>query len=1116
MLIVTILYHAKSRLMEIADISSDEKGKTVATTGDNLGTRLQFTFDDPEDTLEGYGARVDFDVLLMNQEGMTYKPFIMLNSEGYVDIPDGILSQVKCGKLPIQLVFGKAVGETDYRFNSLNQIELAVNRAINSTNVPPEDVPGVEDAVVQVDYDSEDATFTFTRLDGSLITITLSDLHDDHFEVQTQADLITLDEAETGDTATALDTGVWYKLYGAYDVLDNWYPMPGGATMNGQPVTFPTFYAPIDSGTDGQYLESKGENSSPVWKDKVTAINGSMQGSNVPTATAVKTYTDAEVGSERTRAEGVEQGLQSSKVDKTTKVNGHALSSDVTVSKADVGLGNADNTSDLNKPVSTATQNALNQKVNKSDVTVPATIPTLAWGQTSSLGSVDGKSFQVTMPANPDTDVKVRQSLQTGNYNLPLLLAHDTNTTTTVDITDIVYRNNSIYANPSTASIYAQTFFANNKEVAVDENVVHKTGNETIAGVKTHQDGLALQNTAYTLGVTPTAYLTKSFQIKDFANTVFAGMDFVNNTNDVNAVEFNIRTKGSSGWLSTRFSMKRSSTEAYMTIPTRTYNASNTSDVVTIGSLQSSTDVVHTIGSETIAGTKVFTGGLLIGDPNITTASWGPELYGATPFIDFHHNSSGADYTSRIINSNDGDLSLIIRDDAGVNTRGMTLHASGYITGYGRGYASADSTDILIKAHVPDIISANVSNQQISLTSSRGVAVDSFTLNQMSGKNIVLPASSTQYQNQSVTFSAQSPADFSDYPYMASLSVTGLTADMYATVTFSDAQASSGQYAPFCQTVAGAVRLYAKSNVGTQTIPTISIGMDDSSAQQSMSNFVTLAGAQTIGGAKTFTSAIVSETIKSVPKLTAKITNVDVTDGTASFMNGLQFNDKNGVALCSYDLRTYTDGRVSPYVNTRRAGGGIKTSYFPDGRAYVASDTDVIATIGTLQASTDLLHTAGNETKTGNLILTGVTGIMGMYNNKASENIESTSTWRRLYYNAVTPANQMLLLVVTPQKPAISPNEYGILMIGGTANNPPICKWIVKGVGIILNNFVMVYSETTGFELWIKNENGNRGICVTRLTETNWGSITNNWSVDNTTTDPSFDYTTYPYYKVSE
>lgn len=43
----------------------------------------------------------------------------------------------------------------------------------------------------------------------------------------------------------------------------------------------------------------------------------------------------------------------------TRTVNGHALTSDVTVSKSDVGLSNADNTSDINKPISTATQTQL-------------------------------------------------------------------------------------------------------------------------------------------------------------------------------------------------------------------------------------------------------------------------------------------------------------------------------------------------------------------------------------------------------------------------------------------------------------------------------------------------------------------------------------------------------------------------------------------------------------------------------------------------------------------------------------------------------------------------------------------------------------------------------------
>ncbi|MBQ9760142.1 MAG: hypothetical protein IJW16_02205 [Clostridia bacterium] len=47
------------------------------------------------------------------------------------------------------------------------------------------------------------------------------------------------------------------------------------------------------------------------------------------------------------------------KVNRTTTVNGHALTGNVTVSKSDVGLGNVNNTSDMDKPVSTAQQAAL-------------------------------------------------------------------------------------------------------------------------------------------------------------------------------------------------------------------------------------------------------------------------------------------------------------------------------------------------------------------------------------------------------------------------------------------------------------------------------------------------------------------------------------------------------------------------------------------------------------------------------------------------------------------------------------------------------------------------------------------------------------------------------------
>ena len=57
--------------------------------------------------------------------------------------------------------------------------------------------------------------------------------------------------------------------------------------------------------------------------------------------------------------------LVSGLVPDTRTVNGKALSTNITLTKSDIGLGNVDNTSDANKPVSSATQTALNLKQDK-------------------------------------------------------------------------------------------------------------------------------------------------------------------------------------------------------------------------------------------------------------------------------------------------------------------------------------------------------------------------------------------------------------------------------------------------------------------------------------------------------------------------------------------------------------------------------------------------------------------------------------------------------------------------------------------------------------------------------------------------------------------------------
>ena len=300
MLTVNITYHANTRLMEITSLSTGGEDNAVATTGDDLETRLQFTFDDPDYIIEDYGARVEFAVILIDETtGKTYNPFIILDEDNGVVIPNSILSNVKCSVLPIQLAFGRQIDDEKTEFYSLNTLNLAINRAIDAVaEAPVERFPYLLDAISQVSYDDATSTFTFTQMDGTHIVINLSDLSEEHWEVQHYADLDTLSEAESGDTATVLDTGVWYKLYIQHG-MRNWYPMSGNTTINGTQTGTPVFYAPYLSGTSGQYLESRGENNSPEWVTKVTEITENSN--TLPTTTAVKTYVDTNVTADKVR-----------------------------------------------------------------------------------------------------------------------------------------------------------------------------------------------------------------------------------------------------------------------------------------------------------------------------------------------------------------------------------------------------------------------------------------------------------------------------------------------------------------------------------------------------------------------------------------------------------------------------------------------------------------------------------------------------------------------------------------------------------------------------------------------------------------------------------------------
>ena len=110
-------------------------------------------------------------------------------------------------------------------------------------------------------------------------------------------------------------------------------------------------------------------------KSKLTGI---ASGAEVnPTASAIKTSyesnanTNAFTDAEQTKLSGITAGAEVNAVDSVFGRTGSVTAQSGDYTKSDVGLANVDNTTDLNKPISTATQTALDAK--QGDITLTTT-----------------------------------------------------------------------------------------------------------------------------------------------------------------------------------------------------------------------------------------------------------------------------------------------------------------------------------------------------------------------------------------------------------------------------------------------------------------------------------------------------------------------------------------------------------------------------------------------------------------------------------------------------------------------------------------------------------------------------------------------------------------------
>lgn len=129
--------------------------------------------------------------------------------------------------------------------------------------------------------------------------------------------------------------------------------VPGSRMVNGKALSADVTLSAADVG-------ARADN----WTPDAAEVGADPAGTAETKANAVQTNLTSHTNN-KSNPHGV-TAAQVGAVPTSRTVNGKALSANISLTKADVGLGNVDNTSDANKPISTATQTALNGKANTS------------------------------------------------------------------------------------------------------------------------------------------------------------------------------------------------------------------------------------------------------------------------------------------------------------------------------------------------------------------------------------------------------------------------------------------------------------------------------------------------------------------------------------------------------------------------------------------------------------------------------------------------------------------------------------------------------------------------------------------------------------------------------
>ena len=154
------------------------------------------------------------------------------------------------------------------------------------------------------------------------------------------------------------------------------------------------------------------------------------------------------IGSTSTDASATTKTVVCSNFKSTDLVKGVALF-------VNVGITNTGAVDSLKFNVNSTGEKVVKCLLNGTLANLPAASYLL--GNETYLFFYDGTSWVTTVNRDNDSSVKTRQTLQTGDALRPILLSYAQTSSTTGNVDNITYRNNTIYANPATGQIYSKS-----------------------------------------------------------------------------------------------------------------------------------------------------------------------------------------------------------------------------------------------------------------------------------------------------------------------------------------------------------------------------------------------------------------------------------------------------------------------------------------------------------------------------------------------------------------------------------------------------------------------------------------------------------------------------------